>query len=65
MEVSNVLFTLTNSNIQDYSMNYIGRKLDESELLSAKKYVESGILTSIDIIFRAAIDAIIEKKHSL
>ncbi|OHB39031.1 MAG: hypothetical protein A2060_05005 [Planctomycetes bacterium GWA2_50_13] len=50
------IFAVAVDDLQNEAINRIGRKLTEGELCTAKKCVESGLSSCIDITLRAAID---------
>lgn len=54
------IFVIYIYEIQDFAKNYIGRELDESELFSVKKCLESGLLTDITTVYKSAIKNSIE-----
>lgn len=57
-----IIFSVTVENLQNEAIARIGRKLTEDELYTAKKCVESGLSSCIDIILRAAIDEAVRLK---
>ena len=52
MNNSKVLFSISEDDIQIEAEEKIGRKLTEDEMQIAKKGLESGILTGIDIVYK-------------
>lgn len=50
------IFAVAVDDLQNEAINRIGRKLTEDELYTAKKCVEFGLSSCIDITLRAAID---------
>lgn len=50
------IFAVAVDDLQNEAINRIGRKLTDDELHTAKKCVESGLSSCIDITLRAAID---------
>jgi hypothetical protein len=49
------IYPITVEDLQNDAINRIGRKLTDDELCSAKKYVEMGLSSIIDITMNAAI----------
>ena len=47
-----ILFLITEEDLQNEAKEKIGRKLTADEMETAKKGLESGIMTGIDIIYR-------------
>jgi len=52
MKESKILFSITEEDVQIEATEKIGRKLTYDEIQIAKKGLESGILTGIDIIYK-------------
>jgi hypothetical protein len=50
------IYAVAVNDLQNEAINRIGRKLSEGELHTAKKCVECGLSSCIDITLRAAID---------
>lgn len=50
------VFAVAVNDLQNEAINRIGRKLSEDELYTAKKCVEWGLSSCIDITLRVAID---------
>lgn len=51
-KTSKIIFSITEEDIQNEAEGKIGRKLTDDEIETAKKGLESGIMTGIDIIYR-------------
>lgn len=49
------IYCITKEWLQKEALDRLGRKLTEEEVLAAKKEIEWGLDTSIDIVFSAAI----------
>lgn len=54
------IFTVAVDDLQDEAIDRIGRKLTDGELCTAKKRVELGLSSCIDITLKAAIDEAIK-----
>ena len=52
MNNSKVLFSISEDDIQIEAEEKIGRKLTDDEMQIAKKSLEYGILTGIDIVYK-------------
>lgn len=50
------IYSVAVNDLQNEAIDRIGRKLSEDELRTAKKCVECGLSSCIDITLRAAID---------
>ncbi|MFH0796445.1 MAG: hypothetical protein V2A65_05230 [Candidatus Omnitrophota bacterium] len=50
------IYAVAVNDLQNEAINRIGRKLSEDEMYTAKKCVECGLSSCIDITLRAAID---------
>ncbi|MEK7390647.1 MAG: hypothetical protein AAB635_00740 [Patescibacteria group bacterium] len=55
------IFSITENDIQIEAKKLIGRKLTADEIQVAKKGLESGILTGIDIIYKTILLEMIKK----
>ncbi len=55
------IFSITENDIQIEAKKLIGRKLSADEIQVAKKGLESGILTGIDIIYKTILLEMIKK----
>lgn len=54
-----VIYPVTVENLQNEAIIRISRKLTADELYTAKKYIEWGLSSVIDITMKAAIDEVI------
>ena len=57
------IFAVTVEDLQGEAVKRIGRKLSFDELYTAKKCVECGLSSCIDITLRAAIDEAVRLNH--
>ena len=48
---SNIIFQITEEDLQYEAMEKIGRKLSNDEIEIAKKGLEWGLLTTIDVVY--------------
>ena len=60
MEKPETIFKIYEYEIQEFAEERFGRQLTEGELSTAKKCLEFGLLTGIDIIYTAAVDTAVE-----
>jgi hypothetical protein len=51
-----MIYPVTVENLQNEAINQIGRKLTDDELYTAKKCIECGLSSVIDITMKAAIE---------
>ena len=58
------IFTITKAFVQDEAYRIIGRTLTDEELNEAKDNVHEGLSFDIDTVFRAAIQASLERTSS-
>ena len=58
-----VIYPITVGDLQNEAINRIGRKLTDNELYTAKKCVEWGLSSVVDITLRSAIDEAIDKNQ--
>lgn len=58
----NLLFYITKSTIQQEAMNKMGRELNEEEIEVAKKGLEWGLLSSIDVVYNTIFTEMIKKR---
>ena len=58
---SKILYSITKEDLQLEAKRILGRELDESEILQAKKHLEFGIGESISIIYNCIFNEIIKK----
>ena len=56
-----IIFSITESDIQDEAKRLIGRRLTNDDIQVAKKGLEHGILTGIDVIYRTILLEMIKK----
>lgn len=60
---SEVIYSITLEDIQNEAIKWIGRKLTDDELYTAKKGIESGLSFDIDTVMKTAInDAVIKNR---
>lgn len=57
---NDLLFYITIDDVQHEALKKLGRKLTEEELETAKKGLESGLLTGIDTIYKTIFEIIEE-----
>ena len=60
---SDLLYYISKEDVQSYAIEKIGRELNEEELNIAKKGLEYGINTGIDIIYNTILFEMIGKNH--
>ena len=65
MENTDVIYPITVGDLQDDAVRIIGRKLDEDELITAKKCVEWGLSSVVDITLKSAIEEAIDKDSKI
>lgn len=58
-----VIYPITIGDLQNDAMKRIGRKLNDDELHIAKKCVEWGLSSIVDITMKSAIEEAIDKNH--
>ena len=56
------LFNITISDIQQEAVQYLGRNLNEEEIQIAKKGLESGLMTGIEIVYKTIFNEMINKE---
>ncbi len=56
-----ILYAITKEDLQFEARRFLGRELNEDELLRAKDSVEWGIGESIEVIYRSIFNEVIEK----
>lgn len=56
-----VIYPITVGDLQDDAVRRIGRKLNNGELHTAKKCVEWGLSSVVDITLKSAIEEAVEK----
>jgi len=59
----NVIYPITVGDLQNDAVKRIGRKLNDDELYTAKKCVECGLSSVMDITLKAAIEAAVNKNY--
>lgn len=55
-----LIFSVKVRDLQNESMQRIGRELTKNEIISASKGIESGLSFDIDTVFATAIDGAVE-----
>ena len=61
METNNeILFKITKEDLQEEAQEKIGRELNNDEIHIAKKGLESGLLTNIEIIYQTIFHEMID-----
>ena len=63
-ENTKVIYPITVGDLQDDAVKRIGRKLNDGELHTAKKCVEWGISSIIDITLKSAIEEAVDKNKN-
>lgn len=66
METNNtaeVIYPITIGDLQNDAIKRIGRKLNDGELHIAKKCVECGLSTIMDITLKSAIEAAVDRNY--
>jgi len=58
---NNIIFSITAEDVQMEAIEKIGRKLTDDEMQTAKKGLEFGILTGIDIVYKTIMREMIKK----
>ena len=58
-----VIYPITIGDLQDGAIKRIGRKLNDDELHTAKKCVEWGLSSIVDITLKSAIEEAVEKNN--
>lgn len=61
MDKSNLVFSISLKDIQEEAKRRIGREVEEDEIYIVKKGLESGLLTSIDIVYHTIFTEMIEE----
>ena len=56
-----VIYPITIGDLQDGAIKRIGRKLNDDELHTAKKCVEWGLSSIVDITLKSAIEEAVDK----
>jgi len=56
-----VIYPITIEDLQNDAVRRIGRKLDDDELHTAKKCVEWGLSSIVDITLKSAIEEAVDK----
>lgn len=59
MKKNKLVFAITEQDLQQEALIYIGRKLTQSEIQTAKKGLESGLTTDIETIYRTIFNEMI------
>lgn len=58
-----VIYPITIGDLQDDAVRRIGRKLNDDELYTAKKCVECGLSSMVDITLKSAIEEAVDKNR--
>ncbi len=58
-----VIYPITVEDLQDDAVRRIGRKLNDDELHTAKKCVEWGLSSIVDITLKSAIEEAVDKNN--
>ena len=58
-----VIYPITIGDLQDDAIKRIGRKLNDDELHTAKKCVEWGLSSIVDITLKSAIEEAVDKNN--
>lgn len=58
-----VIYPVTVGDLQDDAVRRIGRKLNDDELYTAKKCVEWGLSSIVDIMLKSAIEEAVDKNR--
>jgi len=59
-----VIYPITIGDLQNNAIKRIGRKLNDDELHTAKKCVEWGLSSIVDITLKSAIEEAVDKNRS-
>jgi hypothetical protein len=59
----NVIFSINLEDLQEEAVRHIKRKLTDDEVDTAKKCIEWGLYTGIDIVFKSAIDEAVKQNR--
>ena len=59
----NIIYPITIEDLQNDAVKRIGRKLNDDELHTAKKCVEWGLSSIIDITLKSAIEEAVDKNR--
>ncbi|OGJ66220.1 hypothetical protein A3A67_03610 [Candidatus Peribacteria bacterium RIFCSPLOWO2_01_FULL_51_18] len=59
-----VIYPITIGDLQNDAIKRIGRKLNDNELYTAEKCVESGLSFVMDITLKSAIEEAVDKNQS-
>ncbi|OHB70337.1 MAG: hypothetical protein A2W23_02455 [Planctomycetes bacterium RBG_16_43_13] len=59
-----LVFSITLEDLQSEALRMIGRTLTDEEIYIAKKGLESGLLTSIDVVYRTIFTEMIGNEKS-
>lgn len=56
-----IIYPITIGDLQDEAVRIIGRKLNDDELYTAKKCIECGLSSIVDITLKSAIEEAVDK----
>lgn len=56
-----IVFSITVDDLQEEAMRYIKRKLTDEEIYTAKKCIEWGLCSGINIVYKSAIDEAVNR----
>jgi hypothetical protein len=56
-----LFFSINLEDLQEEAVRHIKRKLTDEEVDTAKKCIEGGLYTGIDIVFKSAIDEAVKQ----
>ncbi|MFA4890122.1 MAG: hypothetical protein WC587_00590 [Candidatus Paceibacterota bacterium] len=60
-----VIYPITIEDLQNDAIRRIGRKLNDDELYTAKKCVECGLSSIVDITLKSAIEEAVDKNQHI
>ncbi|HQA87153.1 MAG TPA: hypothetical protein PK448_06265 [Bacteroidales bacterium] len=59
-----ILFSITVEDVQSEAIEKIGRKLNDDEIRIAKKGLEFGLLTTIDVVYSTIFNKMIDHERN-
>lgn len=62
-ENTEIIYPITVGDLQKDAIKRIGRKLNDDELHTAKKCIEWGLSSIVDITLKSAIEEAVDKNH--